>query len=172
MEGCLGCRPSPRPAPDHADRRLAYCPNREGQGRIAAVYRGALAIDRLVDDVRRLDQPRPATRFAGRWFARPDPHKIGPLAWSLFDDGYITEAIVYVEQHKPRLKRESPSEYLRLLTKRGTELMKRRAHRLAVGQFQEVLGLDPNQLNALNNLAWLLASASTKYEVGSRPITS
>ena len=130
------------------------------QGRIAAVYRGALEIDRLLGDVRRLDQPQPATRFAGRWFAQPEPHKIGPLAWDLFDNGYVTEAIAYVEQHKRWLSGEP--EFVRLLTKRGTELMKRGADRLAVAQFQEVLRIDPNQPSALNNLAWLLATSPDK----------
>ena len=125
------------------------------QGRIAAV-----AIDRLVDDVRQLDQQRPATQFAGRWFAPPAPHKIAPLAWQLFDNGYVTEAIAYVEQNKRTLASEA--EFVRLLTKRGTELMKRGAARLAASQFQEVLRIDPDQLNALNNLAWLLATSPDK----------
>ena len=129
-------------------------------GRIAAVYRGAVAVDRLVRDVQKLDETRPATPFVGRWFTTPAPHKIAPLAWKLFDNGYVSEAIAYVEQNKRMLASES--EYVRLLTKRGTELMKRGAARSAVGQFQEVLGIDPDQPNALNNLAWLLATSPDK----------
>ncbi|MCH8921938.1 MAG: ASPIC/UnbV domain-containing protein [Planctomycetes bacterium] len=132
------------------------------RGRIAAVYRGAVTIDRLIDDVRRLDQQRPATPFVGRWFATPAPHRLVPLAWQLFDNGHVAEAIAYVEQNKRRLKRESEPEYVRLLTKRGIELMKRGADRLAAGQFQEVLRIAPDQPSALNNLAWLLATSPDK----------
>jgi peroxiredoxin len=128
------------------------------EGRLAAVYRGRVEVERLVADTETLSQPNAGPQFAGRWISRTPEQTLSLLVGELFSRGYTSEAIEYMTDNDVRLREEK--DYEKLLNKAATEHMKQDEMRTASILFQEALDLNPDYLPSLNNLAWIMATDS------------
>ena len=127
-------------------------------GRLVAVYRGRVEVERLVADMGMLSQGNDKPQFAGHWFSLPKDPPLSPLVGELFKRGYISEAIEYLADNKARIRKEE--DYEKLLNKAGTEKMRHGKIRSAAVYFQEAIDVNPDYSLALNNLAWILATYS------------
>jgi len=128
------------------------------EGRLAAVYRGRVEVERLVADTETLSRPNAGSQFAGRWISRAPEQTLSLLVGELFSRGYTSEAIEYMTDNNVRLRAEK--DYEKLLNKAATEHMKQDETRTACVLFQEALDLNPDYLPSLNNLAWIMATDS------------
>lgn len=72
----------------------------DGDGQLAAIYRGPVGVKQLLEDFKRLNL-EPADRrefssvFGGRWFDPPTEVDLGPLAKSFEAAGHLDDAIRY-----------------------------------------------------------------------------
>jgi peroxiredoxin len=128
------------------------------EGRLVAVYRGRVNIERLVADTEMLSQPNERALFSGRWFTGPSEQSLSPLVGELFKEEYVSEAIEFMADNNARLREEK--EYEKLLNKAGSERLKQGRVRDAAEYFQDAIDINPDYLLALNNQAWIMATDS------------
>jgi len=128
------------------------------EGRLVAVYRGRVNIERLVADTEMLSQPNERALFSGRWFTGPSEQSLSPLVGELFKEKYVSEAIEFMADNNARLREEK--EYEKLLNKAGSERLKQGRVRDAAEYFQDAIDINPDYLLALNNQAWIMATDS------------
>jgi peroxiredoxin len=126
------------------------------EGRLAAVYRGRVEVERLVADAGGLSQKREVLPLEGRWFSKSPEQSLSPLVRELFKTGYVSEAIEYMTDNNARL-REEPN-YEKLLSKAGIEQLRHGKARAAVPFFREAIDVNPDYIHSLNNLAYILAT--------------
>jgi len=130
-------------------------------GRLAGIYRGPVNIDRLLADVNRLklsgsELHRAALPFAGKWYSVPRAPAPIVIALDLLDKGHVADTLDYVRHNRGSL--ESHKEYTKLLSWLGEKLFAAGDTITAIAQFEEALRLEPNNLTAINNLAWQMAT--------------
>ena len=127
------------------------------QGRIAAIYRGPVSVDRLLSDVRALVDPRPETwrnhsrPFAGRWFARPDPIYYVTVAKELIERNDLDDAERFLLEHAATLQQEK--KYPGMLMLCGTRLLQAGEAKRASTLLEKSVQLAPNVAASRNNLA-------------------
>ena len=127
------------------------------QGRIAAIYRGPVSVDRLLSDVRALEDPRPeiwqshSRPFAGRWFARPDPIYYVTVAKELIERNDVGDAERFLLEHAATLQEEK--KYPGMLMLCGTRLLQAGEAKRASTLLEKSVRLAPNVAASRNNLA-------------------
>jgi Flp pilus assembly protein TadD/thiol-disulfide isomerase/thioredoxin len=133
----------------------------DAQGRILALYRGPVSVDRLVSDV----EQRPsdfvqlihdAVPFPGRWLSHGGHLSPYRLAWNLLDRGYLDDGRRYIEQHAQLF--DGNIELSKLRFKLADEQLKLGEVPAAKQNMRAGLQLNPNDAEASHNLGVLLQS--------------
>ncbi len=130
-------------------------------GRLAAIYRGAVSVDTLVEHVARLElsgRPRfdAALPFRGTWYQprlQPLPIRLVAVVYS---QGDLAGAANYLLQNRSALKGQSG--FVPLASRIGSELARQNERDAAIAVYGAVLEQSPDELAVLNNLAWQLAT--------------
>ena len=138
----------------------------DSSGHVAAVYRGRVSTDQLLEDVRSVtdspDQFALATRFAGRRYMRRNRLSPFDLAWkmvsqaALNDSITLDDAIQYIEENRDLLKDHFHLHKLLVLV--GNGRLARGEAKQAAALYREALRINVDYEEAQNNLAWLLAT--------------
>ena len=73
----------------------------DSEKRVAAVYRGTVEVETLLEDLQMLkagasDRRKLAVPFAGRWFQDPQRMDMGPLVGRMTEEGFIDDALLYL----------------------------------------------------------------------------
>ncbi|MEM8679217.1 MAG: ASPIC/UnbV domain-containing protein [Planctomycetota bacterium] len=131
------------------------------QGQVAALYRGPVSAETVVNDLRRSQLPlKPrvleSTPFAGRWHfhrLRLNPHD---LVWKWLERGWIAEALRYLSDHNDSLA--AHHHHHKLLVFAGNQVVAQGNVPQAMAFYRRALAIAPNDPDAHNNLAWLLAT--------------
>ncbi len=131
-------------------------------GQVAFIYRGPVDLDQLLVDVRAVQQPafqrQAKMAVAGRWNRLPAETDILPIPRALLASEQISDALEYVRANHDRL-RDNP-DYAKLLVWLGDELIKQRIYEEALRQYRVALRVAPDNVAAMNNYAWQLATLS------------
>jgi Flp pilus assembly protein TadD/peroxiredoxin len=126
-------------------------------GRIAAIYRGPVSVDRLASDVRALVDSRPETwqnhnrPFAGRWFGRQDPIYYVTVAKELIERNNLADAERFLLEHAATLQEEK--KYPGMLMLCGTRLLQAGQPKQGSVLLEKSVQLAPNVAASRNNLA-------------------
>ncbi len=136
----------------------------DAEGRLAAVYRGAVDVERLLADARNLgagvDQRRAlAVPFPGRWLAPPQALSLTAIARRFATDGFTADAVRYL-RHALAERPRDPSLHLSI----GELLFREGDLAAAAGHYREALELDPGDARAAHVLADLLVEAGRAEE--------
>ncbi|MEM9158450.1 MAG: tetratricopeptide repeat protein [Verrucomicrobiota bacterium] len=118
---------------------------------IAAIYRGAVSAERVLNDLGSLSLEGEALDdyalpFAGRWFARPSPASLFPVAWGLAESGDLQAGLSYVMTHRSEL--EPNDEFAKLLLLLANRLSSARENEIAISLYLETLKADPSLAEA------------------------
>jgi peroxiredoxin len=133
----------------------------DGKGRLAAIYHGPVAVDKLLADARQLAADEETFRaaalpFAGRWDTAPRPQQPIQTAIQLMDKGDVADAAAFVRRNHELL---SPHrEFALLATWIGDELVQLGRAAEALGFYEMAAECDPTDVTVMNNLAWQLAA--------------
>jgi thiol-disulfide isomerase/thioredoxin len=78
----------------------------DGEGRLAAIYKGPVTVAQLLADVEALPTPQPEVRnlgvpFAGRWYTGAFPPDVLALPQHLFEQGQVETSLAYLLRHLP-----------------------------------------------------------------------
>ncbi len=131
----------------------------DGRGRLSAVYKGPVSVDRILQDVQAMALEGTALAesglpFGGRWLGPLRLHNVSQIVEDLWQDGYEDEAIEYVH-------RLNPSRYSPHVTRSRLFLAQqyeaRDQHREAAALLNETLRDEPNNPVAHERLGILLA---------------
>jgi thiol-disulfide isomerase/thioredoxin len=132
----------------------------DSSGRVAVIYRGRVAMDQLLDDVRMVtdspDQLGSSSRFAGRWYMQRKRLSPFDLAWKLVEQAPLDDAIEYIQQNKQLLRDHFNLHKLLVLVGNGRLARGEAEH--AATLYHQALKIDVDYVDAQNNLAWLLAT--------------
>lgn len=132
----------------------------DGEGRLAAIYKGPVSVDRLLQDVKILatqgeERSRQALPFPGQWIAMQGPHRIGKLAAAMWESGFGREAVELAERVTDEGYRE---ELLKVHWANATHLRSQEGDLAdAVSQLQAIVRMDPSHAEALMELGILTA---------------
>ena len=131
----------------------------DSQGRLAAIYKGPVTVERLLDDVRKLplegkDWHRASLPLAGRWYRRPDPPRLIPFATQLLERNFIDEGLAYIADNRQLV--ENDFEYAKLLTVEGDKIAERGDLKTAEARQREAIRVDPEFAVAHKNLGSVL----------------
>lgn len=150
----------------------------DAEGRLAAIYRGPVQTDTILEDVDRLpldgDQLRQAALpFANFWQQPPGPLSLAEyVVRALVDGNYLDEAVTYAEDYRSLL--EQDSNLSKTLIALADGLRARGDLEQAVVQIREAIRLNPTQPRARMNLAGILlqqghvSAAETELQYASR----
>ena len=124
------------------------------QGRLVAIYKGQVEVERLLADVAQLSSDLDAWRaaafpFEGLWHDFPEA-RLMPLVTNLFDRNYTNEAIQYALQNRSSLAGDS--RFPSVLSDFGREMAQRGDRDAAVELFREALVANPDDSETHNNL--------------------
>lgn len=133
----------------------------DGDGRLAAIYKGPIRVSDLVADVRRLTLRdarlvEAALPFPGRWFAPPKGPRLLQIALELVNQNYLEDALAYAAANEDQLTVDS--QYAELLFRFGKELLDREQQQRAIEQFRKGLEVDPEQPTGYYNLGAALSA--------------
>ncbi len=130
----------------------------DGQGNIAAVYRGPVAPARIMADVRALKDPQRkmgTLPFPGRWHQAPDSADPSLPLTDLVANGFLEEALGYFKRRSDLVLHRN---FVDMAGGLATQCQ-------AAGRYEEAISLNGAALQksaenvaVLNNLAWLLCS--------------
>ena len=141
----------------------SFLVNAEGQ--LAAVYRGPVSVERLLEDVASLahDERRlteTALPFPGIWF--DGRRRFAPISIvaDLIDHGAIRDAADYVQRNQAELARQSG--YVEVVGLLGTLLAKDNQLQQAMQMYRWALEANPKSVAVLNNMAWHLATSEER----------
>ena len=130
-------------------------------GRLAAIYRGRVTVDKLLEDAAHLGDDddtllKAALPFPGIWF--DGRRRFAPLAIvaDLLDHGAPNDALDYVRRNQQDLARQPG--YVKVIGLLGTTLAQQKKVQPALQMYRWALEIDPNDVPVLNNLAWHLAT--------------
>jgi tetratricopeptide (TPR) repeat protein len=123
----------------------------DAEGRLGAIYRGPVRVASLLEDLGKLsltgEQRRGAALpFAGWWGVAPPPQRLLPIAESLVEQGWASEAFAYVAENKANMLKSSG--YPNLLLSLGQGLMKKGAAREAIVVLKELAESAPKSAPA------------------------
>jgi tetratricopeptide (TPR) repeat protein len=133
----------------------------DGQGQLAAIYRGPVNAPTLASDVIKLswslsELQAAALPFDGRWDQVPQPLSPIQIAIDLMDKGDVADAAEFVRGNDTLLSQHK--EYGLLLVWLADEFVKLDRTREAISFYESAITHDPNNVTILNNLAWQLAA--------------
>lgn len=135
----------------------------DGEGRLAAIYKGAVNIDRVLSDAKTIfelgtnDEKRMQTAlpFPGRWIANQGPHRASKLAAALWESGFGPQSIALAERMDDAAYRGERAKV------HWANAMGMRSERKDLAgtarQLQAVLDLNPTDPKALSELGILNA---------------
>ena len=128
-------------------------------GRLAAVYRGPVEVDRLLEDVARLDADAVQRRqmnasFDGRWLGRPMVNDPVPLAETFYGHGFPLDAVMYCRE-AVLLQPDNPDTHANL----GFRLHQVGQSTEALESFDRALQLKPTDPGVYYNMAVVLQAA-------------
>jgi tetratricopeptide (TPR) repeat protein len=138
----------------------------DGKGRLAAIYRGSVSVERILTDAALAAKDNAAARSAaalpwqGRWLQMPDPPD--PSVW-LNDFGsqhFWDEAFAFFQRHSATLRLHK--DFTRMAASLGDNLSSAGKHGSAITVYDAALAKSPESPEVLNNLASLLATAPDK----------
>lgn len=130
-------------------------------GQLAAIYRGPVPVDKVLDHAAHLADDDPsllesALPFPGIWFdGRRRPAPIAIVA-DLLDHRAFDDALDYVQHNRQELARQRG--YVEVIGQLGTSLARRNRAPPALQLYRWALDVDPDNVPVLNNLAWHLAT--------------
>ncbi|MEE8523100.1 MAG: tetratricopeptide repeat protein [Thermoanaerobaculia bacterium] len=135
----------------------------DGDGRLAAVYRGRVDLERLLDDTRNLgaglaERRAMATPFSDRWFAPPQVLAPTTIARRFAEQGFLDDAGDYL-RHALKIQGESPGIHVAL-----ADLLARQRDPAAEQHYRRALELAPGDAAAHRKLADLLAARGPSPE--------
>ena len=129
--------------------------------RVAVIYRGSIAVDRLLADVSNLALSNDGWRqyalpLPGRW--NQPPQSVLPLRMirELVDRRQLDDALEYVTRFQEEFA--ANPEFADLLVWLGDELVAAGQMPAGIRQYEAALKVDPQNLLAMNNFAWQLAT--------------
>ena len=131
----------------------------DGEGQLAAIYKGPLDVDRLIIDLGKLplsgqQQRHAALDLSGRWLSTPARISLVPLFHDLVREGYRQEAIQLAASNPDRFP---PSIFnADLLVADGDRLFRIPDLESAERQYRQALSLDPAHVGALIKLGTVL----------------
>ena len=133
----------------------------DSQYRVAVIYRGPVSVEQLLSDVALLDSTESEWQtaslpVAGKWNEPPASVDLLTIPRHLLDRSQTMDALAFVRQNHARLAENR--EFPKLLTWLGDQLMERELSQDAIEQYRLALQLQPNDINAINNFAWQLAT--------------
>ncbi len=125
----------------------------DADGRLAAIYRGRVSAETVLEDVPRLtlnpDERRwAALPFPGWWGGPPTPRLLMPMAQKLVQQGLWAEAWDYVSLNKANLRLSS--EYPSLLLALGQGLLEQHEAMQSAGRLQEAAARLKDATSALS----------------------
>ena len=133
----------------------------DGNGRIAAIYRGPVEIGKVAADVAALKLPTRAETvlpFRGRWQQPPgEPDPTFPLA-DLVSHTAWDDALAYFQRHRAMLERHR--DFGGVAAAFASKLETARRTGEAVTVYELALAKAPQSLDVLNNLSYLLSGAA------------
>jgi tetratricopeptide (TPR) repeat protein len=133
----------------------------DGQGQLAAIYRGPVDAPTLASDVAKLSLTPSELRmaalpFGGRWDQLPQPLRPIQIAIDLMDKGDVVDAAEFVRSNFELL---APHKEFGLLSVwLADEFVKLDRTREAISYYEWAVSQDPDNITVLNNLAWQLAA--------------
>ena len=115
----------------------------DGNGQVAAIYRGPVQVDQLLDDVIKLDATLEqrlvnATPFPGRWLGQPQLH-MSFLADRFDKAGFLEDAVLYLREGVRR-----HPQVASVHTNLGLGLVNQGKPQEGVKHFGNAVRLDPN----------------------------
>ncbi len=132
----------------------------DGQGRLVALYKGPVTVERILHDVQSLpiDEQQPtswdALPFGGQWVANPGPHRAGLLAARLWQGGYDHAALELTNRlNQPRYQ----TQQIKARLTAAVWLQKRGDIQQAAEQIQAILRTVPDEPDANFQMGTLLA---------------
>ena len=128
------------------------------RGKLAAIYKGKISVDQLLADLQRLKSGSSVkvSAFPGRWLTQRAAHSPFELVWKMLKKGFLDESYEYIQRNDALLAQHP--EYPNLLTLAGNGQLARRQAQQAVMLYRKALKIDPDYVEAQNNLAWTLAA--------------
>lgn len=144
------------------------------QGRIAAIYRGKVGVDRVLDDVKQMTRigskngslamrdaavPRPGTWVLTKY--REDSH-MSQIASALASRGYKDDSIDYLERNLTTAKNDP--RYVQTLVSVGQALFAKQEFARAEAKFREALQTDPRDIEGIAGLGRALAAQGKHSE--------
>ena len=133
----------------------------DGAGRLAAIYRGPVSVDRLLQDVAKLplndtELSVAALPFPGTWYDARRRFAPMEVPADLLSHGFERDAATYTEQNLSELKRQKGfPQFARLM---GDRLAEQNLIDQALRLYRAALEVDPDNVPLMNNLAWYLAT--------------
>ncbi len=135
----------------------------DGDGGLAAIYRGPVDLDRLLEDTRNLgagvaERRALAAPFSGRWFAPPQVLAPTTIARRFAEEGFLDDAGDYL-RHALDVQGESAEVYVAL-----ADLLVRQQNLTAERHYRRALELAPDDAATHRKLADLLAASGSPSE--------
>lgn len=134
----------------------------DGQGRLTAIYRGPVSLERILSDAALTDDTRAAAAlpWQGRWLQPPDPPD--PSFWlsDLAAQQSWDEAAAFFQRHTVALRPHK--DFALLAGSLGEKLAAAGRTAAAIAACEATLSKSPDTPAVLNNLAGLLATAPDK----------
>ena len=132
----------------------------DSSGQLAAIYKGRVDIEQLVDDVKKLELHgaslvRAALPFEGRWYAPPAKPSLLPFVAELIEQRAWDAAIAFTGEHMDEL-RQDPG-YPELLHRIGRQMLDRNDPEAAADYFRQAVAIKPDHADGYFNLGIALA---------------
>ena len=129
--------------------------------RLAAIYRGPVTVEKVIDDVKTLGLNdakllEQALPFPGVWF--DGRRRTAPLTIvaNLIDHNFLTDALDYASQNEKDLVKQAG--FATIVGTLGSRLAGSEKMEDAIHAYELVLKHHPDDIPVLNNLAWFLAN--------------
>lgn len=131
------------------------------RGELAAFYKGAVSVERVLADLKAAKRGGEAMHdaslpFPGRWFQRPRPQSPTILALDLMERDQVDGARELIQRPDARLRKSK--DYAKLQTWIGDSLSAQKRYKEALAAYSAAVEAEPENVAALNNLAWQLAT--------------
>ena len=128
----------------------------DSEGRAAALYKGEVAIERVLADVAALDeapslQRSRTTPFSGRWYESPKTPTLVPMLDALTANGFLLEADDYVR----RIGTAGKNELLPAIARLGIALYRGGMNENAQKHFEVIRKIDPTFVEVQTTLGKL-----------------
>ena len=131
------------------------------EGNLAALYRGSVDLDRVLDDVANLqlgpeEARNRAVPFPGRWNAEPSRLNLFQLMSKLVDQGHLEDGLRIFKKYPEIVS--THHNFYKFLAFAGDKLWERTDGNGASWFYREALKQNPDFIEAKIQLAWILAT--------------